>query len=80
MTTEPSWVAVASKNISKVIFDGSGPVNSGGPAFFEPLVGLRSHLAALLMVTSLGLNWNGTEPRFAPGPPPPLAGVTGRTR
>ena len=48
---------MASKNISRVIFDGSGPVNSGGPAFFDPLVVLRSHLADLVIVTSLGLNW-----------------------
>ena len=39
--------------------DGSAPVNSGGPAVLEPLAGLRSHLADLVIVTSLGLNWNG---------------------
>ena len=56
LTTEPSWAAVASKNISKVILAASEPVNSGGPALLAPLAGLRSHLADLLIVTSLGLN------------------------
>ena len=52
-TTEPSWVLVASKNISRVSLHGSAPLNSGGPAFFDPLVVLRSHLAVLAIVTSL---------------------------
>ncbi len=77
LTTESSRLSVASKNISSVIFDGSGPMNSGGPAFFDPLVVLRSHLTDLLMVTSLGLNWKGTAPRLAPGAPPPAGAGDG---
>ena len=54
-------------------------MNSGGPAFFDPLVGLRSHLTDLVMVTSLGLNWKGTVPRLAPGAHHRPALGTGRT-
>ena len=70
LTTDPSWAAVASKNISSVILAGSEPLNSGGPAFLAPLAGFRSHLADLVIVTSLGLNWNGSAPRLAPAEPP----------
>src|SRR5690242_14710339 len=57
-TTSSPLLVVASKNISRVILHGSAPLYSGGPACFAPLTGLRSHLADLLIVTSLGLNWN----------------------
>ena len=74
VTTAPSCFAVASKNISTVSLHGSEPLNSGGPAVLDPLAGLRSHLAVLAMVTSLGLNWNSRNPRSAPGLLPPGAG------
>ena len=61
-TTLPSCLAVASKNISSVSFPGSGPLNSGGPAFFAPVDGLLSHFTVLAIVTSLGLNWNSIVP------------------
>src|SRR5690606_23526745 len=57
VTTLVSWEAVASRNISSVSLHGSAPVNCGGPAFAAPVAGLRSHLAAFWMLTSLGLNW-----------------------
>ena len=44
-TTLPSSVSVASKKISIVSLHGSAPLNSGGPADFEPRAVLRSHLA-----------------------------------
>ena len=47
---------VESKNSSNVSLHGSAPLYSGGPDFL-PLTGFRSHLADLLIVTSLGLNW-----------------------
>ena len=47
---------VESKNSSNVSLHGSAPLYSGGPDFL-PLAGFRSHLADLLIVTSLGLNW-----------------------
>ena len=74
VTTAPSWVLVASKNISTVNLHGSAPLNSGGPAVLEPLAGLRSHLAVLAMVTSLGLNWNSSSPSGDPVLLPPGAG------
>ena len=66
---------VASKNISRVSLHGSAPLNSGGPAFFDPLVVLRSHLAVLAIVTSFGLNWKAIAPRLLPALLPPLAGA-----
>ncbi len=38
-TTLPSCLAVASKNISSVSLPGSGPLNSGGAAVFDPVDG-----------------------------------------
>src|SRR6478609_11703565 len=75
MTTLPSWVSEASKNISRVSLHGSAPLNSGGPAFLAPRAVLRSHLAVLAMVTSLGLNWKSMLPREAPNRLPPVPGV-----
>ena len=75
LTTESSWLLVASKNISKVSLQPSAPLNSGGPAFLAPLAGLRSHFAVLAIVTSLGLNWKSIALRLAPALLPPLAGA-----
>ena len=68
-TTEPSWLAVASKNISTVSLHGPAPVNCGGLAFLAFVAGSRFHSAVLAIVTSLGLNWKAIAPRFAPGLP-----------
>ena len=51
------------------------PTELGGPAFFDPLVVLRSHLAVLAIVTSFGLNWKAIAPRLLPALLPPLAGA-----
>src|SRR5664279_3684583 len=56
-TTLPSCLAVASKNISRVSFPGSGPLNSGGPAAFAPVVAVLSHFTVLALVSSVGLKW-----------------------
>ena len=58
-TTLPSWLPVASKNISRVSLHGSAPLNSGGPAVGAPRAVFRSHFADFGIVISLGLNWNG---------------------
>src|SRR6476646_1103211 len=73
-TTDPSCLAVASKNISRVSWPGSGPLNSGGGAALFPVVGLLSHLTFLAMVNSLGLNWNSMLPISPSSLRPPVAG------
>ncbi len=47
LTTEPSWVAVASKNISKVIFDGSGAGELGRTGLLRALGRLAFPLGRL---------------------------------
>ena len=74
-TTLPSMVSVASKNSSRVSLHGSAPLNSGGPAVFDPRAFLRSHFADFEIDSSLGLNWNGMRSIGAPGLLPPAAGV-----
>src|SRR5690349_9607807 len=73
-TTDPSCLAVASKNISRVSWPGSGPLNSGGGAALAPLVDLLSHFAFLAMVSSLGLNWNSMVAISPSSLRPPVAG------
>ena len=74
-TTLASIVSVASKKSSMVSLHGSAPVNSGGPADFEPRAFLRSHLADFEIDSSFGLNWNGIRSTGAPGLLPPPTGV-----
>src|SRR6476620_7349171 len=73
-TTDPSCLAVASKNISRVSWPGSGPLNSGGGAALAPLVDLLSHFAFLAMVSSFGLNWNSMVAISPSSLRPPVAG------
>src|SRR6478672_10557663 len=76
-TTLPSCLAVASKNISSVSLPGSGPLNSGGAAAFDPVDGLLSHFTVLAMVNSLGLNWKSILPISTSSFRPPVVGDGG---
>src|SRR5687768_10374729 len=67
LTTASSCLALASRNISRVSLLGSGPPYCGTALFLLPFCALRSHLADLAIVSSLGLNWNSICPRLAPG-------------
>lgn len=76
VTTRVSWVSLASKNISTVSLLGCEPWYSGGPELFAPLAGLRFQEAALVRLSSLGLNWKSIRPHGPPGVrPPPVGGV-----
>src|SRR5215475_1972610 len=70
VTTLVSWVSLASKNISTVSLLGCGPWYSGGPALLAPLALCRFQTAALVRLSSLGLNWNSIRPHGGPGVSP----------
>src|SRR5690625_3817565 len=67
LTTESSCVSEASKNISRLSLEGWGPLYCGGPLLALPVPVVLPQLAALAMVSSLGLNWNSTRCSGAPG-------------
>lgn len=76
VTTRVSWVSPASKNISTVSLLGCDPWYSGGPELFAPFAGLRFQEAALVRLSSFGLNWKSIRPHGPPGvSPPPVGGV-----
>ena len=58
---------MASKNISRVSFDGCDPVNCGGGAFLLPFAFSRFQLADFASASSLGLNWKSSWNISAPG-------------
>src|SRR6185369_9205058 len=64
-TTLTPGSMVESKNSSRDILHGSAPEYSGGPAFLSFVV-FRSHLADLVIDTSLGLNWKAILPLAEP--------------
>ena len=66
-TTLVSCFSVASKNISRVSFEGWDPVNCGGGALALPLAASRFQVADFARAISLGLNWKSSWNLSAPG-------------
>lgn len=73
-STELSWVAVASRNTSRLSERGPLPTNSGSADWPAIRDGVRRHSVVLRSTRLAGLNWSGSLASSPPGSAPTVEG------